>query len=127
MVKIKKNKRRQHCHDQQKHFYFFVLLVDGMVGKEVQVILATLSQLMATKMDEPISYVKGWVTVQINGCKVVLPIAPRISSPKSLVDLVTRLCVGFSIGFITIKISLFIIVCAPSMFVHKPIVEYQPQ
>ena len=35
------------------------------MGKEAQVILATLSRLMAVKMEEPISYLKGWVNDQI--------------------------------------------------------------
>ena len=35
----------------------FVLSVDGVMGKEAQVVLATLSQLMASKMEEPVSYV----------------------------------------------------------------------
>ena len=39
----------------------FVLFVDGMMGKEYQVVLADLSQLMDAKMEEPTSHVKGWV------------------------------------------------------------------
>ena len=35
------------------------------MGKEAQVILATLSQLMDAKIEEPISHVKGWVNGQI--------------------------------------------------------------
>ena len=31
--KTKKNKHGIHCHNQQKHFYTFVIYVDGMVGK----------------------------------------------------------------------------------------------
>ena len=42
-------------------FYPFVLSVYGMTDKEAQVLPATLSQIMAAKMDEPISHVKGWV------------------------------------------------------------------
>ena len=37
--------------------YMFILSVNGMVGKEAQVVLATLSRLMASKMEEPVSYV----------------------------------------------------------------------
>ena len=48
----------------------FFLLVDGMMGKEAQVVLANLSQLMAVKTDEPISNVKGWV----NGCIAIMVI-----------------------------------------------------
>ena len=36
-----------------------------MMDKTPQVVLATLIQLMAEKMYEPISKVKGWVNVQI--------------------------------------------------------------
>ena len=38
-----------------------------MVGKEALVLLDTLSQLMAAKMDKPISNVTGWS----NGCTVI--------------------------------------------------------
>ena len=31
------------------------------MGKENQVVLANLSQLVAAKMEEPIPYIKGWV------------------------------------------------------------------
>ena len=34
-------------------------------GKESKVLLVTLSLLMAAKMEEPISHVKGWVNGQI--------------------------------------------------------------
>ena len=43
----------------------FVLSVDGILGKVAQVVLATLSQLMAAKMEEPISYLKGLVNSRI--------------------------------------------------------------
>ena len=52
-------------YDQQKHFYFFVISVDGMMGKEAQVILATLSIIMDDKIDEPISHVKCWFNGRI--------------------------------------------------------------
>ena len=32
-----------------------------MMGKEAQVVIATLSQFMAAKIDEPILHIKGWV------------------------------------------------------------------
>ena len=44
----------------------FVLLVDGMIGNELQVILANLSRIVAAKMDEPILHVKFWVNCQIS-------------------------------------------------------------
>ena len=43
----------------------FVLSVYGELGKKAQVVLATLSQLMAAKMEEPILHVNGWVSSQI--------------------------------------------------------------
>ena len=42
-------------------FYQFPLSVDGMMGKEALVLLTNLSQIMAAKMDEPISHITGWV------------------------------------------------------------------
>ena len=36
-----------------------------IMGKESEVVLVTLSQLMATKIDEPIFHIKGWVNSQI--------------------------------------------------------------
>ena len=45
---------------------FSVLLsVDYMMGKEALVVLATLSRLVAAKMDEPVLHVTGWVNKQI--------------------------------------------------------------
>ena len=35
-----------------------------MMDKEALVVLATLSQLMAAKLDKPISYVTGWFNVR---------------------------------------------------------------
>ena len=40
---MNEDKNRRHFHEQQKHFPPFVLSVDGIMGKEAQVVLATLS------------------------------------------------------------------------------------
>ena len=40
---MKKDKHGQNCHDQMKHSSPFVLSGDGIMGKEAQVVLATLS------------------------------------------------------------------------------------
>ena len=58
--KKKKDKHGQKCHKQGKHCSLFVLSFDGVLGKEAQVVLATLSGLMAAKTEEPILHVKGW-------------------------------------------------------------------
>ena len=42
-----------------------MLSVYGVPITEAQVLLVTLSRLVATKMEEPILHVKSWVTVQI--------------------------------------------------------------
>ena len=62
---MKNDKHGRHLHDQQKNFPPFVLSVDGILNKEDQVVLDTLSRLTATKTEEPISHVKGWVNGQI--------------------------------------------------------------
>ena len=62
-MKIEKHGR--HFHKQQKHFSLFVLSVDGLLGKEAQVVLSTLSQLVAAKTEEPILHVKGWVNGRV--------------------------------------------------------------
>ena len=62
---MNKDKLRQHFHKQQKHFSPFMLSVYKMLGKEAQVVLATLSQLMAKKMEEPISHIQGWFNGRI--------------------------------------------------------------
>ena len=59
--KLKKYKHGQDCYNQRRHFSLFVLSVDGMMGKEALVVLATLSQVMTAKTDEPILHVTGWV------------------------------------------------------------------
>ena len=38
-----------------------ILSVDGVVGKDSQVVIAALSRLIAANMKEPISHIKGWV------------------------------------------------------------------
>ena len=57
---MKRGNHGHHCHYQRKHFSSFVPLVDGMTVKESQITLAALIQLMAKKMDKPISYIKVW-------------------------------------------------------------------
>ena len=44
----------------------FVFLVDMMIGKEDQLVIANLSQLMALKTEEPIFYAKGWFNIHIS-------------------------------------------------------------
>ena len=39
---MNKDKHRHHCHEQLKHCYPLFLLIDGMIGKENQVVLVTL-------------------------------------------------------------------------------------
>ena len=41
--KINKEKHGRHCHEQRKNYPLFVLSVDGIIGKEEQVVIATLS------------------------------------------------------------------------------------
>ena len=50
-IKLDKGKHMQYCCDQQNHFSLFVLVVDGMMVKEAQAVLAALSWLLAAKMD----------------------------------------------------------------------------
>ena len=63
--KTNKNKHGQACYNQRRHFSPFVLSVDSMMGKEELLVLATLSQIMAAKMEEPISQITGWYNVRI--------------------------------------------------------------
>ena len=56
LEKIKRYKHGNNCHKKWKHISRFVLSVDGMLGREALVILTNLSQLMAAKMDDPISH-----------------------------------------------------------------------
>ena len=46
-------------------FSLFVLSVDGMIRKDALVVLMTLNQLMVRKLEEPISYVRGWINGRI--------------------------------------------------------------
>ena len=54
-----KYKKEQHSKNflEQRIFYPFVLSVDGMLVKEVLVVLTIFSRLVAVKMEEPISNV----------------------------------------------------------------------
>ena len=63
--KEKKDKHGKHCHKERKYFSPFALSVDGMLGKEALVLLVNLSRLVAAKMEEPISYMRGWVNGRI--------------------------------------------------------------
>ena len=63
--KMKKDKHGKHCHEQRKHFSPFALSVDGMLGREALVVLANLSRLIAVKMNEPLSHVRGWINGRI--------------------------------------------------------------
>ena len=46
-------------------FFSVFISIDGVLGKEALIVLANLSQLMAVKMDEPISHVRGWINGQM--------------------------------------------------------------
>ena len=48
--KIKKDKHGEHCRDQRKYFFPFVLSVNGMLGRESLVVVVNLSRLVAVKM-----------------------------------------------------------------------------
>ena len=65
---MKKEKHGHHYYEQSKLLYTFIPSVDGILGKEAKVVIAILSWLMATKTEEPISHVKGWV----NGCITIM-------------------------------------------------------
>ena len=43
----------------------FVLSIDGMLGREALVLLATLSRLMVAKIYKPILHVRGWINGRI--------------------------------------------------------------
>ena len=63
--KQKKDNHGKHCHDQQTHFSLFVFSVDGMLGKEAQVVITSLSWLTAPKMDKPILHMRGLINGNI--------------------------------------------------------------
>ena len=63
--KIKEDKHMQACYDQREHFFLFFLSVYEMMGKDALFLLATLIQIIAAKMDEPILHVTGWVIGRI--------------------------------------------------------------
>ena len=55
---MNKDKHDQHSHEQRKQFSPSVLSFDEMLGKEAQVVLATLSQLMVKKTKKVILHLK---------------------------------------------------------------------
>ena len=63
---IKKNKHGNHCHEQWKMFRHFFLSVDGMLGREVLVVLSQLSRVMEEKREETLLKVQGWVNGKIS-------------------------------------------------------------
>ena len=63
---LQKENNGQDCYDQKRHKSTFVLSVDLIMDKEKQVVLATLSQVISSKIDEPISHVTSWVNGQIS-------------------------------------------------------------
>ena len=63
---MKKDNHRWQCHNQRKYFSLFVILLDGMLDKEAQVVLDTCIKLMAPKIEQPIFNIKGWVNDQIS-------------------------------------------------------------
>ena len=62
---MKKDKHRNYCRKQQRYLPLSILLVDGILGKEAQFLLTTLSRLLATEMEEHILHVHGWVNSPI--------------------------------------------------------------
>ena len=60
-----KYKHCKHCHDKLKHLSLFVLSIGDILGKEALFKLESLSGLMAEKMDEPISHVRGCMNVRV--------------------------------------------------------------
>ena len=51
LAQREKEKKDEHCHEKWKYFSLFVLSVDGILGKEAQVLLKQLSRLMAKKLE----------------------------------------------------------------------------
>ena len=54
--RINKDNHGKIFHDQGKKISLFIISVDCMPGRKELVVLSNLSQLMAEKMDEPISH-----------------------------------------------------------------------
>ena len=63
--KENKDKYGKHCHNKG-FFSLLILSVDGILGNKALVVLANLSQLIAAKMDETISYVRGCINGRIS-------------------------------------------------------------
>ena len=65
--KLNKDKHGKacYCYDQRRHLSPFNLSMDKIMGKEALVVLDTLSQVMASKMDKPILNITGWVNGRI--------------------------------------------------------------
>ena len=51
---IKKDNHGKHCKDQRKFFPPFVIIVDGMLGREDLVVLSQLIRVMEDKREEPL-------------------------------------------------------------------------
>ena len=62
---INKDNHSKHCNDQRKYFSPFVLLVDGMIGREALAVLSQMSQFMSEKREEPLLQLRGWVNRHI--------------------------------------------------------------
>ena len=95
------------------------------MDKTPQVVLATLIQLMAEKMYEPISKVKGWVNVQIEiaVARLYSWVLRRARFPKSLVGTGAGLGFKSGIGFGAMNIlrqERFVHICAKSPIQIQP-------
>eukprot|EP00957_Ditylum_brightwellii_P111594 8511905-Ditylum_brightwellii.AAC.1 len=64
--KEKKAKYLQACLDQHQHFSPFIVLVDGMLGKEAAMVLKQLSRKLAAKWECPISQASNYVKTTIS-------------------------------------------------------------
>ena len=62
---VNRYKHGNNFHKQWTHFYPFVTSIDIIRVIEALVVLVSLSQLMAAKMEEHILYMCGWVNGQI--------------------------------------------------------------
>ena len=63
---INKDKHGTHCNYQGKHCPLFVMSVDRLLGREALIVISQLSQVMAEKMEETLSKVRGWVNRHID-------------------------------------------------------------